>query len=99
MNNIKTFTEDPKFLQLNKNNKESILKVGQAVCKEEYVFNGNWRNDSSSDGCNASFELINSNVDRKNLVTLGPMKLFNDMGNFMAVRKVDSENQEIWISS
>jgi hypothetical protein len=74
MNNIKTFTEDPKFLQLNKNNKESILKVDQALCKEGYVFNGNWRDDPSSDGCNASFELVNSNIDRKNLVTLRPMK-------------------------
>ncbi|QAT40533.1 hypothetical protein [Clostridium sp. JN-9] len=25
-----------------------------------------------------------------------PMKLFNDMGNFMAVRKIDSEDQDIW---
>ncbi|WP_017752694.1 hypothetical protein [Clostridium tyrobutyricum] len=27
---------------------------------------------------------------------LSPMKLFNDMGNFMAVRKIESEKQEIW---
>jgi hypothetical protein len=27
---------------------------------------------------------------------LSPMKLFNDMGNFMAVRKITSKKQEIW---
>lgn len=74
MNNKKLFTEDEKFKKLSPDNQQAIMKLDECLSNEGYVFNGNWRDDFSSGGNNSSFELINKISDRKNLVTLRPMK-------------------------
>ena len=49
---------------------------------------------------NANKDLNNSsNVPYIGSPLLVPMKLFNDMDNFMAVRKIDSKAQGIWYIS
>lgn len=74
MNNMKLFTENQKFGELCLENKQAVLKLDKCLTDEGYIFNGNWRSDSSPGGYNSSFELISDISGRKNLVTLRSMK-------------------------
>ena len=76
MKNFDSYTNDMKFHKLSNYNQKAIVKLDKILCEEGYIFNGNWRDDPSSDGFNSSFELINSSTDRKNLITIRPMKNF-----------------------
>lgn len=76
MNNKKLFTEDERFKALSLGNQKAILRLAEHLVDEGYVFNGNWRDDTSSGGNNSSLEVINEISGMKNLVTLRPMKNF-----------------------
>lgn len=76
MNNIKIYTNNNKFSELSEDNQRLILEVDKLLSEEQYIFNGSWRNDTSSGGYNSSFKVINSKSDRKNLITIRPMRNF-----------------------
>lgn len=87
MNNFNLYTSDKKFFELSEHNKNSILKIDEVLSKEGYIFNGNWRCDASSDGCNSSFEIITSKIGRKNLITIRPMKNFLKIEVYWGISK------------
>jgi len=76
MINSDQFFKDNRFQALSVENQQAILKLDKMLSDKGYVLAGNWRNDTSSDGCNSTFEVVNPPEDRKNLVTLRPMKSF-----------------------
>ena len=76
MDNRNNFIENCKFKCLQGENSQIILKLIECLEDEGYIFNGNWRDDSSSGGYNSSLELIQELGGRKNLITLRPMKKY-----------------------